>query len=549
MRPAVQGEAAGRDAARGGAAGCTRGCMMNEAVQRFFYRIDRTPEREAVFDSSTGIRYTYGELGRRARKLAAFLTEDLGLRTGDVMALAADSCIAYVDAFYASCLTGIVVTTYNCHLRACDTAPLVLRERPRALLTSQRHREKMGTCLSQSGVSCTVVVLDGGGVPSGDPASCTVSYDAVMARSDAGFEPVDVDAEQTAMLVHTGGTTGLPKSAMISYRAVFYNALSELLTAGMGATDKGIIFLPFFHTAGWNSAMLPLLLAGGRVVLTPTLDPGVLLRLIREERPTVGVGIEAIFRRMADHPDFVKTDLSCYVRLTNGASAISSATMDAYWKRGVKILNAYGMTETGPNNCYPPANDLTMDDVRARWSTVGKPMYFSELKVERADGSEADPGEDGELLWRGPVTFSGYWENLEATAEAITPDGFVRSGDIGHLDVDGYVHLQGRKKHMIISCGENVFPIEIENVLKEHPDVEECYVIAVPDDQRGEVGKAIVGMRDGATFDREALAAFACERLSTIKVPKYFTPVREFPRAGMKVSLARLQELYGFAGD
>ncbi|MCB7037754.1 class I adenylate-forming enzyme family protein [Eggerthella sinensis] len=527
---------------------------MNDAVQRFFYRVQQTPEREAVYDSAAGRRYTYGELGDRARRLAAYLVDEQGLAPGDVVGLAAENCTAFVDAFYASCLTGIVITTYNCRLRAVDLVPLVEREQPRVVFASERHRAAMEACVRMARAACVLVSIDGDVardgrsayeriVDGGADASRTADGSArFAARGGFGFE-------DPQMLVHTGGTTGLPKSAVLSFRAVFYNAMSELLTTGMTAADCGVVFLPFFHTAGWNSAVLPLLLAGGRIVLTDTLEPGVLLRLIEQERPTVGIAIEAIYLRLASHPAFATTDLSSYERLTNGASAISESTMMAYWERGIKILNAYGMTETGPNNCYPPANDLSLDDVRAHWGTVGKPMYFNELRIVDEDGREVAAGEDGELWWRGPVTFSGYWKDPAATAEVLDEDGWVHSGDIGHRDAEGYVHLQGRKKNMLICNGENVFPIEIENALKAHPSVEDCRVLGVPDGARGEVPKALVLLREGAAFDRDALERFARARLASIKVPRYYVALDDFPRCGMKVSLEALRAAHGFAGE
>ena len=263
----------------------------------------------------------------------------------------------------------------------------------------------------------------------------------------------------------------------------------------------------------------------------------------------MGIAIEAIYLRLASHPAFATTDLSSYERLTNGASAISESTMMAYWERGIKILNAYGMTETGPNNCYPPANDLSLDDVRAHWGTVGKPMYFNELRIVDEGGREVAAGEDGELWWRGPVTFSGYWKDPAATAEVLDEDGWVHSGDIGHRDAEGYVHLQGRKKNMLICNGENVFPIEIENALKAHPSVEDCRVLGVPDGARGEVPKALVLLREGAAFDRDALERFARARLASIKVPRYYVALDDFPRCGMKVSLEALRAAHGFAGE
>lgn len=521
---------------------------MNDAVKAFLYRIQRTPHREAAYDYSTNTRYTYCDLGKRGLKLASYLTRDLGLGPGDVMALVAENNVAFIDAFYASCMTGVIITTYNGRLRPADIVPLVERERPHVMFVSEKYREKMDACRRDARIDCAMVSLDGASNASAE------SYADIMARrvdvrsiTFDGFP--DFDIERTQMLVHTGGTTGLPKSAEISFRAVLYNALSSVLTIGITQDCVGLVFLPFFHTAGWNVAMLPHLLSGGRVVLTDTLDPGVLLHLIETERPTTGLAVEAILLSMANHPDFAATDFSSYKFIANGAGPISEAAMKRYWDRGVKIVNAYGMTETGPNNCLHPDCELPLDEIKKHGNTIGTPMCFNELKIVDEDGREVERGIDGELLWRGPVTFSGYWEDPEATAEIMAEGGWVRSGDMGHIDESGFVHLQGRRKSMIITNGENVFPIEIENAIKAYPGVIDCHVIAVPDDTRGEVGKALVVMAEGKRFDRDAIAAFARERLSTIKVPVYYTQIFDLPRRGLKVDLSALQKRYGFAGE
>ena len=522
---------------------------MNDAVKAFFHRIQRTPEREAVYDYSTGRRYTYGDMGVRGMRLATYLSDTLGLRRGDVVALAAESCVAFPDMFYASCISGVVITTYNARLRTSDTAPLIAREKPRVVFVAEAYRDAMERAAREAGVECAFVSIDGG-------EGCPVTrYADIMAHQPFDGDNVDFssagdfDIECTQMLVHTGGTTGLPKSAKISFRAVLYNALSAVLSIGITQDCVGLVFLPFFHTVGWNVAMLPHLISGGRVVLTDTLDPGVLLRLIETERPTTGLAVEAILLRMAKHPDFARTDFSSYKFIANGAGPISESTMELYWDRGVTIVNAYGMTETGPNNCLCPNCEAPLAEIRRHADTIGKPMYFNELKIVDESGDEVLAGVDGELLWRGPVTFSGYWDNDAATAAVMAPGGWVRSGDIGHLDAEGYVHLQGRRKNMIITNGENVFPIEVENAIKSHPGVADCFVIAVPDARRGEVGKALVVMVDGAPFDREEFASWAKRRLASIKVPRYFKQIYDLPTCGLKTNVTRLRELYGNAGE
>jgi fatty-acyl-CoA synthase len=248
------------------------------------------------------------------------------------------------------------------------------------------------------------------------------------------------------------------------------------------------------------------------------------------------------------HPDFARTDLSCFRFMISGAAPISRLTMEAYWQKGVNIMNAYGMTEVGPSNISPPLCVMSPEDIREKWDAAGIPMPFNHCRIVDEEGRDAAIGERGELIFRGLLTFSGYWRDAENTRK-IVRDGWVYTGDIACRDEDGYIRICGRKKNMYISGGENIYPVEIEHVLMDHPAVEYCCVFGVPDDRWGEVGKALIVRRD-KTVTKEALRSKVAQRSAKLKAPKYIEFVDAIPKnAAGKTDMKKVLERYGARSD
>lgn len=507
------------------------------------YRARISGHKEAVFDYDQGVRYTYGDLELRARRLAWFLTHTLGLEKGDRIGFCANNSIGFIDAFYASCKTGIIITTYNCLLRQTELAEMVENENPRAIFYSEKCKDVVEAIRRYGGDREFISLersVDGE----------RYSYADIMAVEPGELAEIELEPDDVQMLIHTGGTTGRPKAAMLTYRSLFYNAVSDVFTLQLGASDTAYVFLPFFHTAAWNILTMPLLMSGGRVIITGGFQPGTALKIMREERPTVGIAVETIYKAMAEHPDFAGTDLSCYRWLISGAAPITRQTMERYWSRNVKLVNGYGMTEIGPNNLAMPLNEMGIPEIRAKCASAGRPMYFNHVRIVDDSGRDVPTGERGELLWRGNLIFGGYWNDPAATAAMFTDDGWVHSGDIGYCDEDGFYYICGRIKNMYITGGENIFPLEIEEVIAGHPEVAECCALGVPDEKWGEVGKALVVRRPGSTLDAEAVRGLVRTQLSSIKIPRYVTFVTEIPKNAVgKLDQGLIKQRHGAAMD
>lgn len=507
-------------------------------VHSFFTsRLRRHPRSRAVYDVERAARYTYGDLARRANSLARYLRLTLGLQKGDRVAICSPNHMVYIDLFYATPWTGVITTAYNGMMRPEELAQIIALEAPRVMLYDPAYLEKIQYLRQRPELAAVVwIPLDG-------------TYEEIVSSPGEALPMVPIGLEDIVLLMHTGGTTGAPKAAMLSARAIMLNAIGQQNTYSLTSRDVMYGYLPFFHTATWHTIVMPLLYAGGYLVFSTHFHAQEMLEIIGRERPTMIWGVPTVYRRLSEHPDFDRTDFSSVTRCRCGAAPPPLDLMEKYWRKGIQFCNGYGMTETGPGNLSIPVGELTLEEIQEKRTSCGKVMPFNEAKIVDPQGRELPPGEKGELLLRGGVLFSGYWKNPAATAEAM-PDGWMHTGDVACRDQDGFFYVVGRLKNMYITNGENIFPSEIEAALFCHPEVRDVCVIGLPDPDRGEVGKAIVVLRPGALSGIRELRAFAAEHLSSIKRPSYYAIVPEIPKSSLgKVALDGLREQFGAARD
>lgn len=497
--------------------------MMSFIRDIVHFRARRTPNREAICDWDTGQRYTWKEMEFRAERLACFLVDALGVGKGDRVGFLSANNMLMLDIYYASFETGVVIDTYNHKLLIDELVAMAKAERPRVLFFSNAYWEKALAMQESLDGACKLVCIE----EVSDVASCYTLAD-LEATIPHQLEPVSINFDDPQMLIHTGGTTGLPKAAVLTFRSLFMNSVTGILSLGYTADDVACAGMPLCHTAGWNVTLLPLLLVGGRIVLTKGFSPDTFLDIAKKEKPTVFLAADAMLRAIAAHPRFEDADLSSFKWVMGGGGPVSLCSMEAFWSKGVKLLTGYGMTETGPNNVAPDVT-ISLEENKAKPFSVGKPLAFTELRIVDSAGNDLDPGGCGEILMRGELSFQGYWGCEEETQNAFEGD-WVRTGDIGMFDADGDLTLCGRTKNMYISGGENIFPIEIERCLETHPAIREACVFGVSDDQWGEVGKALVVKKPDAVLDQAELQCFLLDSLSTIKRPRYFEFVSDIPK-------------------
>lgn len=507
------------------------------------FRARLEANRDAVIDLDTGVHYTYGDLEDRANRLAHVLA-GFGVQKGDRVAFLSRNRVELIDGYFATGKLGAILVPYNARLSAKELGQLMANEAPKVLFYEDAFAANAAALVGASPVEHFVALSD---APIGEHPA----YDDLLSQADNSFVSCDsLELEDIHLIIHTGGTTGLPKGGLISHRSELFNSFSEICTWGLNYNDSAVILLPLFHTGGWNLLTLPLLHVGGTIYLNRAYDPRVTLEVIQKEKTTCLFGAATIFRMMVEQPEFADADLSSLRWVMAGAAPTPINIMEKFWKKGIKFVLGYGMTEAGPNNLSTPPQFVSQDVVEEKFASVGKPFYLSMVKLVDDDGNTiTEPDTPGELLWSGPQIFSGYWGNKAETASTLA-GGWVCSGDMATVDKDGFYYIVGRKKNMFISGGENVFPPEIESALYDIEAVRECCVFGVPDEKWGEVGKAVVSLKPGMEITKEQLLAALNGKLARYKIPKYVTFVDDVPKNNVgKIVVKQVTDLYGKAED
>ena len=493
----------------------------NILLHSFFTdRAIRDPRRVAIFEYDSKEKYTYHDLSERSLRLASFLYAK-GLRRGDRVAMCSRNSQCCFDLLFAMPVLGTILTTYNIRLRSDELQELLENETPSIVFYESFYAEKIAF-FKQALPDAQFVVM-GDENPLND---CT--YAEAMACNPWSQSWAELSLEDIIMLSHTGGTTGTPKAAKISYRSIIYNTLNQVLEYNTSCNDIMYVSFPLFHIAAWSTS-LSILMSGGCIIFKRVFNTDDTLRMIQEERLSIITGSPAVYQRMSRSPLFEQTDFSSIRAVRCGAAPPSRETMEPYWHKGLVFLNVYGMTESGTGVLSLPIGSTTIDTLKERIGTVGKPMTFTQLRIVDEQGNDLPDNEPGELLIKSAMLFSGYWNN-EAETESVMENGWLHTGDVARRDEDGFYYICGRKKHMYISYGENIFPLEIENLIMSWPDISDCYVFGVPDKERGEVGKALIVLHKGASLTEEEILAKLRNELSTIKVPKYVQIIEKIPR-------------------
>ena len=518
--------------------------MSNAWIGNYAYaRARLEPNKVAAVDLDTGCRYTYADLEDRANRLAHAL-RGMGVGKGDRVAFLSRNRIELIDGYFATGKLGAILVPYNARLSAKELGQLMHNEGPRILFYEDAFAANADALVGNCPVEHFVVLGDTPRCGHGD-------YESLLAGAEGSFVGCDdLELEDIHLIIHTGGTTGLPKGGLISHRCEIFNSFSEICTWGLNYNDSAVILLPLFHTGGWNLLTLPLLHVGGTIYINRVYDPKTTLAVIERERTTCLFGAATIFRMMVEQPEFAAADLSSLRWVMAGAAPTPVNIMEEFWNKGIKFVLGYGMTEAGPNNLSTPPQFVSDETVREKFASVGKPFYLTMAKLIDDDGNTVTaPDTPGELLWSGPQIFSGYWGNEAETASTLV-DGWVHTGDMASVDKDGFYYIVGRKKNMFISGGENVFPPEIESALYDIDAVRECCVFGVPDEKWGEVGKAVVSLKPGRTITKEEILAYLNGKLARYKIPKYVTFVDDVPKNNVgKIVVKQVTDLYGQPRD
>jgi fatty-acyl-CoA synthase len=364
------------------------------------------------------------------------------------------------------------------------------------------------------------------------------AFDLLLAKARGDGRNPRTDLSCPLLIVYTSGTTGRPKGAVLRQEALLWNGMMSQHMHGLTSDDHVLTVLPFFHVGGLNIQTTPALHHGATVTIHARFAPDTALATIARERPTLTVLVPAIIQAVTDHPGWATADLSSLKAISTGSTIVPPHLIDRFVARGVPVLQVYGSTETCPIAIYTRlGGDLS------RVGSTGLPGLCCDAVIIDDSGNELPGDVPGEIAVRGPNVFFEYWGNEEATREALH-DGWYRTGDIGRRDADGYFWVHDRKKNLIISGGENIYPAEVERVILEHPDVSECGVIGRADPRWDEVPVAYVIRRHGCRLEAEDLKTHVQSQLARFKVPRDIVFVADLPRTALgKVQHFMLKQL------
>ncbi len=488
------------------------------------------PDRPCLLDRTR--RFTYAEVNERVNRLANGLLAT-GVRPGQTVAVFSHNSIEYMELFHALAKLGCCMVTLNVWHRAGEVEVLYKHSDAEWFIVGEKAQASVAELVDRLGLAPGHLIVMGEPELPG-----AVAWNDVMAAGHPAEPGVRVDPQAPYWMMYTSGTTGNPKGVVRSFLRTALCTWAGIIEFRFSKDDLFLAVSPFFHGVTFLPIMV--LHVGGAVFIADRFSVDDIIETLGRHRITSGFMVPTMLNMLQADPRFGETDFSALrVLVTGGApmpEALKRRILDVI---GPSLFEFYGASESGFLTVLHPEDQLT------RIGSCGRACFGAEVQIRGESGEVLPPGQVGEIFTSCQGRFDGYYKDPERTAQALQ-DGWFTAGDLGRMDEDGYVYIVGRKSDLIISGGENVYPIEIEDVLRSHPAVADCAVIGVPDPLWGEAVKAVVVLRPGQAVAAEELVNYCSRRLAGFKRPKYVEFVDELPRnASGKVLKHVLKQQHG----
>jgi long-chain acyl-CoA synthetase len=503
-----------------------------------------------------GVAMSYGELDRESAKFGAWLQQERGFRKGDRVAIMMPNLLQYPVALFGVLRAGLTVVNVNPLYTARELEHQLRDSGARGIVILENFAHTLQDVKGCDALDTVVTTQIGDLFP--NPKRALVNLvvkrvkkmvppwqlpgsvdfrDALAAGARYKLEPVDLGHDDVAFLQYTGGTTGVSKGAILSHGNMTANVLQAAAWLGKGltpGTEIVITALPLYHIFSLTANCMVFMTLGGKnILITNPRDMKDFVKTLGKYPFSVITGVNTLFNGLLHAQGFAELDFSHLKLALGGGMAVQRAVAEQWKKVTARpIVEAYGLTETSPAACINPL------DLKDYNGSIGLPIPSTELSIRDDDGRELGVGEVGELCFRGPQVTRGYWQQPAETAKVLSPDGWLRTGDMGRVDARGFVYIVDRKKDMILVSGFNVYPNEVEDVAMMHPGVRECAAVGVPDEHSGEVVKLFVVRKDPA-LTAEELIAHCHKYLTGYKVPKHIEFRNELPKSNVGKILRR----------
>ncbi len=503
------------------------------------------PERDCVIFE--GKRFSYAQINDRINRLANALLK-LGIQKGDRLAILQVNCPQYLESYFAAAKTGAIFVPLNFRAKVDELTYMINHAEANTLFVGERYLDMVNVMRPQLNSVKNYISID-------KRSDGFIYYEDLLASASTEEVFTEIEDNDVTILMYTAGTTGRPKGVPLTHNSFSSYVLNNVEPASPEISETNLITVPLYHVAGIQ-ALLAAIYGGRTLVIMRQFDTEEWLRTVEKERATRAMLVPTMLKWVIDHPNFSKYDLSSLKVITYGAAPMPLEVIKKAIELmpQVRFINAFGQTETastitalGPEDHIITGTEEEKEKKLKRLaSSIGRPLPDVEMTIMDEEGNELPPGQVGEIVARGPRVMSGYWKDPEKTAQALTKDGWLRTGDMGYRDEEGYFYLVGRGDDLIIRGGENISPEEIENVLYSHPKIEEAAVIGVPDPEWGQQPRAIVVLKKGETATAEEIIEFCHQKLASFKRPRSVIFVDALPRNPMGKVLKRLlREQYG----
>lgn len=471
----------------------------------------------AVSDEEESL--TYEQLHRHAGWVHQRLRE-AGVRKGDRVAVLMENRVEMVALLFGIARAGAVYAPINYRLSQGEVAFILQDCGATVVVVEEPYRATAQQALAESGSRAHVW-----------------SYDLKTEVGEVQMSALEVEGEDAAMLLYTSGTTSRPKGVVLTHDNLFYQAVNVVCGWGLNRYDSTLVVNPIFH-AVLNVIATPLFFVGGHVRLMRSFDPARTLEILESGEVTVMFAVATSWQMLAEHPGFEQATLGNMRLVASGGMAAPRPIIEGFFAKGVDFVQSYGSTETGPS-----ATSLYPEDARGAIGSSGLPFRLTEVSVMTDSGETVAAGQSGEIWVRGLNVASGYWKRPDETREVFRPDGWFRSGDVGHMDSVGQLYITDRKKDMIISGGENIASTEVEEVIYRHPSVAEVAVVPMPSEKWGETPRAIIVLRHGKMATPEEIIDHCRANMARFKCPGLVEFKTELPKtASGKIRKSDLRE-------
>ncbi|MBA3030955.1 MAG: long-chain-fatty-acid--CoA ligase [Desulfobacterium sp.] len=503
------------------------------------------PDRDfMVFENK---RLTYEQADDRINRMAHTLA-GLGVDKETRVGMLNVNSPQYIETYFATAKTGAIFVPLNFRARADELTYMINRAEIKVLFAGKRYVDLVREILPSLAGLETCISMDG-------PEEKMLTYEDLIAS--ASDEPYfgDIEDEDTTILMFTSGTTGRPKAVPLTHDGFSSYILENVEPADPEMEEKNILTVPLYHVAGIQ-AVLAAVYGGRTLILMSQFEVKGWLETVQSEKVNRAMLVPTMIKQLIDFPDFKQFDLSSLKVITYGAAAMPFEVIKKAIAAfpGVSFINAFGQTETGSTIAMlsPEDHDLSGTDeekalnLKRLASSIGKPLPDVEVQIIDENGNPVPAHVAGEIVARGPRIMSGYWQDAEKTAKAFTPDGWLKTSDMGYMDEEGYIYLAGRADDLIIRGGENISPREVEQILMTHPKIVDAAVVGVASEEWGQEPMSIVVLKEGETASQEEIIDFARTKLASYKRPRSVIFVDNLQRNAMgKLSRKRLLKQYG----